>query len=132
MKKEELKKSREEFQARAQKRGSENYDSGMPVVEGTVLSIVGYKTANENTAMEYTNFENLEGAILSDKHIGRRGNGLALAGDTNVARINAFMDEIDALAENQSIKVKVVKILHKRAIYDGRESLNSFYVFERV
>ena len=127
---EALKSAKAELQSRAKVRESENYDSGMPVVEGTILSITGYKTENKGQATEYTNFVNEEGAILSDKHIGRRGNGLDLTGDTNLARTLSFMDEVDK-AENP-IKVKIVKILSRKAIYDGRETLNNYYVMQRL
>ena len=132
MQKEELNKARAEYKNRVKARGSENYDSGMPVTEGAILSIYGYKTENAGTAMEYTNFLNQEGAILSDKHIGRRGNGLGLEGSTNEERTCAFMDEIDSLEEGSFIKIKVVKILYKKALYDGRESLQTYYIMERV
>lgn len=122
--------AREELKNRVNTRGSQSYDSGMPVVVGSILSITGYTTENKGQSTEYTNFTNEEGAILSDKHIGRRGNGLNLAGNTNFERTNAFMDEIDA-AENP-IKVKVVDILSRKALYDGRETLNNYYVMERV
>lgn len=125
-----LAKAREDLKKRTNIRGSQNYDSGMPVVVGSILSITGYKTENEGLPTEYTNFTNEEGAILSDKHIGRRGNGLNLAGTNNLERTNTFMDEIDA-AENP-IKVKVVDILSRKALYDGRETLNNYYVMERV
>lgn len=127
---EALKSAKSELEARAKVRGSENYDSGMPVVEGTILSIIGYKTENKGQATEYTNFVNEEGAILSDKHIGRRGNGLDLEGDTNLARTLSFMDEVDK-AENP-IKIKIVKILSRKALYDGRETLNNYYVMQRL
>ena len=127
---EALKSAKSELEARAKVRESENYDSGMPVVEGTILSIISYKTENKGQATEYTNFVNEEGAILSDKHIGRRGNGLDLEGDTNLARTLSFMDEIDK-AENP-IKIKIVKILSRKALYDGRETLNNYYVMQRL
>ena len=127
---EALKSAKSELEARAKVRESENYDSGMPVVEGTILSIIGYKTENKGQATEYTNFVNEEGAILSDKHIGRRGNGLDLEGDTNLARTLSFMDEVDK-AENP-IKIKIVKILNRKALYDGRETLNNYYVMQRL
>lgn len=127
---ETLKSAKSELEARAKVRESENYDSGMPVVEGTILSIIGYKTENKGQATEYTNFVNEEGAILSDKHIGRRGNGLDLEGDTNLARTLSFMDEVDK-AENP-IKIKIVKILSRKALYDGRETLNNYYVMQRL
>ena len=127
---EALKSAKSELEARAKVRESENYDSGMPVVEGTTLSIIGYKTENKGQATEYTNFVNEEGAILSDKHIGRRGNGLDLEGDTNLARTLSFMDEVDK-AENP-IKIKIVKILSRKALYDGRETLNNYYVMQRL
>lgn len=127
---EALKSAKSELEARAKVRESENYDSGMPVVEGTILSIIGYKTENKGQATEYTNFVNEEGAILSDKHIGRRGNGLDLEGDTNLARTLSFMDEVDE-AENP-IKIKIVKILSRKALYDGRETLNNYYVMQRL
>lgn len=127
---EALKSAKSELEARAKVRESENYDSGMPVVEGTILSIIGYKTENKGQATEYTNFVNEEGAILSDKHIGRRGNGLDLEGDTNLARTLSFMDEVDK-AENP-IKIKIVKILSRKALYDGRETLNNYYAMQRL
>jgi hypothetical protein len=127
---EALKSAKSELEARAKVRESENYDSGMPVVEGTILSIIGYKTENKGQTTEYTNFVNEEGAILSDKHIGRRGNGLELEGDTNLARTLSFMDEVDE-AENP-IKIKIVKILSRKALYDGRETLNNYYVMQRL
>ena len=127
---EALKSAKSELEARAKVRESENYDSGMPVVEGTILSIIGYKTENKSQTTEYTNFVNEEGAILSDKHIGRRGNGLDLEGDTNLARTLSFMDEVDK-AENP-IKIKIVKILSRKALYDGRETLNNYYVMQRL
>ena len=127
---EALKSAKSELEARAKVRESENYDSGMPVVEGTILSIIGYKTENKGQETEYTNFVNEEGAILSDKHIGRRGNGLDLEGDTNLARTLSFMDEVDK-AENP-IKIKIVKILSRKALYDGRETLNNYYVMQRL
>lgn len=127
---EALKSAKSELEARAKVRESENYDSGMPVVEGTILSIISYKTENKGQATEYTNFVNEEGAILSDKHIGRRGNGLDLEGDTNLARTLSFMDEVDK-AENP-IKIKIVKILSRKALYDGRETLNNYYVMQRL
>lgn len=127
---EALKSAKSELEARAKVRESENYDSGMPVVEGTILSITGYKTENKGQTTEYTNFVNEEGAILSDKHIGRRGNGLDLEGDTNLARTLSFMDEVDK-AENP-IKIKIVKILSRKALYDGRETLNNYYVMQRL
>lgn len=122
--------AREELKNRVNSRGSQNHDSGMPVVAGTILSITGYTTENKGQATEYTNFTNVEGATLSDKHIGRRGNGLNLTGNTNFERINTFMDEIDAA--KSPIKVKVVNILSRKALYDGRETLNNYYVMERV
>lgn len=127
---ETLKSAKAELEARAKIRETEKYDSGMPVVEGTILSIIGYKTENKGQATEYTNFENEEGAILSDKHIGRRGNGLGLNGDTNLARTLSFMDEVDEA--DSPIKVKIVKILSRKAIYDGRETLNNYYVMQRL
>jgi hypothetical protein len=127
---EALKSAKSELEARAKVRKSETYDSGMPVVEGTILSIIGYKTENKGLATEYTNFVNEEGAILSDKHISRRGNGLDLEGDTNLARTLSFMDEVDK-AENP-IKIKIVKILSRKALYDGRETLNNYYVMQRL
>lgn len=127
---EALQSAKSELEARAKVRESENYDSGMPVVEGTILSIIGYKTENKGQTTEYTNFVNEEGAILSDKHIGRRGNGLDLEGDTNLARTLSFMDEVDK-AENP-IKIKIVKILSRKALYEGRETLNNYYVMQRL
>ena len=116
---EALKSAKSELEARAKVRESENYPFN-----------IGYKTENKGQATEYTNFVNEEGAILSDKHIGRRGNGLDLEGDTNLARTLSFMDEVDK-AENP-IKIKIVKILSRKALYDGRETLNNYYVMQRL
>ena len=129
MKKENLQQEIESLKARAKARNSETFDSGMPVTEGLVITINGISTENKGTAMEFTNFVNEEGVILSDKHIGRRGNGLNLEGSTNLERTLAFVQE---LSEKETIKVKVVKILTKKALYEGRETLNSYYILERV
>lgn len=125
-----LEEAKKELMERAKSRNSESYDSGMPIVEGSILSITGYKTENKGQGTEYTNFINKEGAILSDKHIGRRGNGLELEGATNLERTIAFMDEVDKATE--PVKVKIVKILYRRTLFDGRESLSAFYQMERI
>lgn len=130
MQKENFENSLSELKKRAATRNSESYDSGLPVTEGAIVSFTGIETANKGTAMEYTNFVNEEGFIISDKHIGRRNNGLNLEGDTNLARTIAFAEELQAATE--PIKAKIIKILTKKALYDGRETLNSYYIFERV
>lgn len=130
MQKEHFETSLNELKNRASARGSENFDTGLPVTEGAVVSFTGIETANKGTNTEYTNFVNEEGFIISDKHIGRRGNGLNLAGNTNLERSIAFAEEVQNA--NAAVKAKIVKILYKRAIYDGRETLNSYYLFERI
>ena len=130
MQKEHFETSLNELKNRASARGSENFDTGLPVTEGAVVSFTGIETANKGTNTEYTNFVNEEGFIISDKHIGRRGNGLNLAGNTNLERSIAFAEEVQAA--NAAVKAKIVKILYKRAIYDGRETLNAYYLFERI
>lgn len=130
MQKENFETSLSELRNRASARGSENFDSGLPVTEGAVVSFIGIETANKGTNTEYTNFLNEEGFIISDKHIGRRGNGLNLEGSTNLERSIAFAEEVQA--SDKPVKAKIVKILYKRAIYDGRETLNAYYLFERI
>ena len=130
MQKENFESSLSELRNRAKSRGSENFDTGLPVTEGAVVSFIGIKTENKDTNTEYTNFLNEEGFVISDKHIGRRGNGLALEGSTNLERSIAFAEEIQA--SDTPIKAKIAKILYKRAIYDGRETLNAYYMFERI
>ncbi len=115
-----------------QQRNRTNADTSLPIVEGTVIHINGFARFNEGTRMEYFGWTNTEGVALSTNHTGRRGNGLNLAGNTDEERNLALLAEVENLEEGQSIAVRVASILTRRRMYDGVETLVSYYTFERV
>ena len=125
----ELKESYKELN---KKRNRTNADTSLPIVEGTVIHITGFDHFNKDTAMEYFGWVNDEGVALSTNHTGRRGNGLNLVGNTDEERNLALLTEVENLEEGQSIAVKVKAILNRRRMYDGVETLVSYYTFERV
>jgi hypothetical protein len=115
-----------------QQRNRTNADTTLPIVEGAIIHINGFDRFNEGTRMEYFGWTNEEGVALSTNHTGRRGNGLNLAGNTDQERNLALLTEVEALEEGQSIAVRVASILNRRRMYDGVETLVSYYTFERV
>ena len=123
---------REGFISLNKQRNRTTADTTMPIVEGSTIHITGFARFNAGTTMEYFGWTNEEGVALSTNHTGRRGNGLNLVGNTDEERNLALLAEVEALEEGKSITIKVKSILNRRRMYDGRETLVSYYTFERV
>jgi hypothetical protein len=123
---------REGFISLNKQRKRTNADTSLPIVEGTVIHINGFARFNEGSTMEYYGWTNEEGVALSTNHTGRRGNGLNLTGNTDEERNLALLAEVENLEEGKTIAIKVKSILNRRRMYDGRETLVSYYTFERV
>lgn len=132
MEKSNFSELREGFIQLNQQRNRSNADTSLPIVEGTIIHINGFARFNEGTRMEYFGWTNEEGVALSTNHTGRRGNGLQLAGNTDQERNLALLAEVEALEEGQTLAVRVASILNRRRMYDGVETLVSYYTFERV
>jgi hypothetical protein len=132
MDKSKLNELREGFISLNQQRKRTDADTTMPIVEGTVIHINGFARFNAGTTMEYFGWTNEEGVALSTNHTGRRGNGLNLAGNTDQERNLALLAEVENLEDGKTLAVRVKSILNRRRMYDGRETLVSYYTFERV
>lgn len=132
MEKSNFSELREGFIKLNQQRNRSEADTTLPIVEGAVIHINGFAHFNAGSRMEYFGWTNEEGVALSTNHTGRRGNGLNLEGNTDQERNLALLAEVEALEEGQSIAVRVASILNRRRMYDGVETLVSYYTFERV
>lgn len=107
-------------------------DSGMPVFEKTVITLFSAK-AGETCFIAESNYKRwrTDGALLSTTQTGRRGNGLNLEGSNDAERNASLYAEVVEAGEN-GLKIMVSTIKQKKALFDGADTLNSYYFFERV
>lgn len=131
MTKDEKNKVTSEYKAYNASKNRTDRDSNSPIVVGSVLHLTGLQPFNVGTTFEYYGWTNDENIPLSDKHTGRRGNGLDLKGNTDEERNLALLDEIASSATGK-IAVKVVAIDERKRLYDGRETLVSYLKFAKV
>lgn len=131
MTKDEKNKVMSEYKAYNASKNRTDRDSNSPIVVGSVLHLTGLQPFNVGTTFEYYGWTNDENIPLSDKHTGRRGNGLGLKGNTDEERNLSLLDEI-ASSTTGKIAVKVVAIDERKRLYDGRETLVSYLKFAKV
>lgn len=110
----------------------ENRDSGMPLFEGAVITLVLPENDTDPFFIKESNYYRWRtkgGEIVSTSQTGRRGNGLNLSGATDKER-NEKLAELVADAKDGELQIRITKNKQKRAIFNGEETLNNYLFFE--
>ena len=134
MQKEELEKKYAEELDKVYSGDNSKRDSGMPIFEGAVITLVAPTAANESFFIKesnYSRWRTKEGHLLSVSQTGRRGNGLDLDGATDRERNAALANKVIA-AGTDGLKISVTKVKQKKSLFRGEESLNNYLFFEAV
>lgn len=134
MQKEELEKKYAEELDKVYSGDNSKRDSGMPIFEGAVITLVAPEKEDEPFFIKesnYSRWRTKEGHLLSVSQTGRRGNGLGLEGATDRER-NAKLAALVAAAGTDGVQISVTKVKQKKSLFRGEESLNNYLFFEAV
>lgn len=129
MKKETFEQKRDAELNEAYSGTNANRDSGMPLVKGSVVTIL--LPANDNEPLwikepTYYRWRTKGGEILSISQTGRRNNGLGLVGNSDKERNADLLNRLQASPNGELDLPIIEEIFQKKSMTAGSERLNNY------
>lgn len=129
MKKETFEQKRDAELNEAYSGTNANRDSGMPLVKGSVVTIMLPTTDTEPLWIKETTYYRWRtkgGEILSISQTGRRNNGLGLVGNSDKERNADLLNRLQASPNGELDLPIIEEIFQKKSMTAGSERLNNY------